>query len=345
MEVRLIANAAQPLATKVYYCDEEAFEVASVIVMGKTDASSSTPSGRSRAPIELIAEIIKTGKKLKTIYLTHAHPDHYFGAGVIAQAFPEARIVAIPSEADIMNSQFFGKLEIWENTIGAHNICRVSCHVESLTDDYIELEGQRLEIITKVIGDMAYNTMVWIPCIKTLYASDVLFNQAHPFTCEITAPERQQWIKDIEKIMAMDAEVIIPGHAQARHAVRQELLRVHPRVPRRHRGGAGPHGHRRRLLLRHGRALPRRPSHPSQQRDERQRVQGRPRLALARRGVTFGWPTAPVAASIDEYIAGFPPETQRLLSELRAHHQGDRARPPRSGSATACPRSTWQGGC
>jgi uncharacterized protein YdhG (YjbR/CyaY superfamily) len=28
--------------------------------------------------------------------------------------------------------------------------------------------------------------------------------------------------------------------------------------------------------------------------------------------------TAPVPASVDEYIAGFPPDTQRLLRELRA---------------------------
>jgi glyoxylase-like metal-dependent hydrolase (beta-lactamase superfamily II) len=212
VEIRLNANAAQPLATKVFFSDEEAFEVASVIVTGKTDAvlidAQWTLSGAHR----LIAEILETGKKLKTIYLTHAHPDHYFGAGTIAKAFPGARVVAIPSEADIINSQFFGKIEIWEQVIGAHNICRQTTPVESLTEDYIELEGQRLEIISKVIGDMRYNTMVWIPCIKTLYASDVLFNQAHPFTCELLPEERQQWVREIDKIKTMGAEVIIPGH-------------------------------------------------------------------------------------------------------------------------------------
>jgi hypothetical protein len=62
------------------------------------------------------------------------------------------------------------------------------------------------------VGDMVYNTMVWIPCIKTLYASDVLFNQAHPFTCEVLPEERKQWAREIDKIEAMGAEVIIPGH-------------------------------------------------------------------------------------------------------------------------------------
>ena len=212
MEIRLNANAAQPLATKVFFCDEEGFEVASVVVMGKNDAVLIDAQWTLSSVHHLIAEILETGKKLTTIYLTHAHPDHYFGAGTIAEAFPEARVVAIPSEAEMINAQFFGKLETWEKVIGAHNICRKTVHVEPLTEDYIELEGERLEIISKVIGDMRYNTMVWIPSIKTLYASDVLFNQAHPFTCELTAEERRQWVGEIDKIETMGAEVIIPGH-------------------------------------------------------------------------------------------------------------------------------------
>jgi hypothetical protein len=62
------------------------------------------------------------------------------------------------------------------------------------------------------MGDLRYNSVVWIPSIKTLYGSDVLFNQAHPFTCEVTAEERQQWIKDIDSFEKLGAQVIIPGH-------------------------------------------------------------------------------------------------------------------------------------
>ncbi len=212
MEVRLNAGGTSSLATKVFFCDEEGFEVASVIFMGKTDAVLIDAQWTLSNAHRVVAEILETGKDLKTIYLTHAHPDHYFGVGTIAQAFPKARVVAVPSEADIINKQFFGKIEIWESVIGAHNVCRETVTVESLREDHLELEGQRLEIISKVMGDMRYNTMVWIPSTKTLYASDVLFNQAHPFTCELTADERKQWIAEVDKIEKMGAEVIIPGH-------------------------------------------------------------------------------------------------------------------------------------
>jgi glyoxylase-like metal-dependent hydrolase (beta-lactamase superfamily II) len=212
MEIRLTASGTNSLATKTLFSDENGFEVASVIVMGKKDAVLLDAQWTLSNAYRVITEILETGKNLTTIYCSHAHPDHYFGAGVIAQAFPKARVVAIPSEADIMNKQFFGKIEHWEKVIGSHNVCRVTAKIESLKENYIELEGQRLEIMTKVMGDMRYNTMVWIPSIKTIYASDVLFNQAHPFTCELTKEERAQWIADVDKIEKMGAEVIIPGH-------------------------------------------------------------------------------------------------------------------------------------
>ncbi len=212
MEIRLNASGTNSLSTKTFFSDENGFEVASVIVMGKKDAVLLDAQWTLSNAYRVITEILETGKNLTTIYLSHAHPDHYFGAGVIAQAFPKARVVAIPSEADIMNKQFFGKIEHWESIIGSHNVCRATAKIDSLKENCFELEGQRLEIMTKVMGDMRYNTMVWIPSIKTLYASDVLFNQAHPFTCELTKEERQQWIADVDKIEKMGAEVIIPGH-------------------------------------------------------------------------------------------------------------------------------------
>jgi glyoxylase-like metal-dependent hydrolase (beta-lactamase superfamily II) len=212
MELRINTHGPNKLSTKVFFSDERGFEVASVIVTGKTDAVLIDAQWTLSNAHRVIAEIAETGKELKTIYVTHAHPDHYFGLGEVAEAFPSARVTALASVARTINKQFFGKLEHWETVIGPTNVCRKTVNIESLSENYIELEGERIEIIPEVIGDLTYNTVVWIPSIKTLYGSDVLFNQAHPFTCEVTAEERQQWIRDIERLEKMGAEVIIPGH-------------------------------------------------------------------------------------------------------------------------------------
>jgi len=212
MEIRLSTHGPQALSTKTFFSDESGFEVASVIVMGKTDAVLIDAQWTLSNAHRVIAEIAETGKKLTTIYVTHAHPDHYFGLGEITEAFPSARCVALPEVADMINRQFFGKLQHWETVIGPTNVCRKTVGIESLDGTSFELEGKRLEILPGIMGDMKPNSVVWIPSIGTLYGSDVLFNQAHPFTCEVSPEERAQWIRDIETLEKMNAGTIIPGH-------------------------------------------------------------------------------------------------------------------------------------
>ena len=212
MEIRVNQHDRSPLSTRVFFSDEKGFEVASVIVSGEVDAVLIDAQWTLSNAHRVVAEIQETGKQLQTIYVTHAHPDHYFGLGPITEAFPFARVIALPAVARTINRQFFGKIEYWETVIGMTNVPRKEVNIEPLAENYFELEGQRIEILPQIMGDLKYNTVVWIPAIKTLYGSDVLFNQAHPFTCEVTAEERRQWIKDIERLEALGAEVVIPGH-------------------------------------------------------------------------------------------------------------------------------------
>jgi glyoxylase-like metal-dependent hydrolase (beta-lactamase superfamily II) len=212
MEIRFVKHSPGSLNTKIFFSDESGFEVASVIVFGESDAALIDAQWTLSNAHRVIAEILETGKNLKTIYVTHAHPDHYFGLGPITEAFPEAKVIALPSVARTINNQFFGKIEHWEKTIGITNTPRKAVNIEALTRNHFELEGHRIEIIPDIMGDMKYNSVVWIPSIKTLYGSDVLFNQAHPFTCEVTAEERRQWIQEIARLEKIEAQTIIPGH-------------------------------------------------------------------------------------------------------------------------------------
>ena len=212
MEVRVNKHGPDKLATKVFFSDESGFAVASVIVMGKTDAALIDTQWSLSNGHRVAAEILETGKRLETIYISHAHPDHYFGLEPVIEAFPKAKVVALPVVANTINKQMFGKIDHWRNIIGPTNVPTKAIKIEPLAKNYFELEGERIEIIPEIMGDLKYNTVVWIPSIKTLCGSDVLFNQAHPFTCEITAEERRQWVKDIERLEKLGAEVVIPGH-------------------------------------------------------------------------------------------------------------------------------------
>src|SRR6201993_2892867 len=46
--------------------------------------------------------IAATGKRLTTIYITHGHPDHFFGLKLLRDRFPEARAIALPRVVESM---------------------------------------------------------------------------------------------------------------------------------------------------------------------------------------------------------------------------------------------------
>ena len=169
MEVRINKHGPDSLSTKVFFSDESGFAVGSVIVMGKKDAAVLDAQWSLSNGHRVAAEVLETGLNLKYIYVTHAHPDHYFGLGPIAEAFPEAKVVALPEVASTINKQMFGKVEHWIDIIGPTNTPTKAVNIESLTENYFELEEERIEIIPEVMGDLKYNTVVWIPSINPLW--------------------------------------------------------------------------------------------------------------------------------------------------------------------------------
>src|SRR5580704_11404042 len=40
--------------------------------------------------------VVASGKSLKTIYVTHGHPDHFFGLKVLQDRFPNMQVLATP---------------------------------------------------------------------------------------------------------------------------------------------------------------------------------------------------------------------------------------------------------
>ena len=216
MEVIYTPHGPGKLATKTVFSDEGGFSVASVIIMGEKDCVLVDCQWTLANAHRVIAEIIETGKNLIAIFATHAHPDHYWGMGAIHDAFPNAKCYMTPEDCKVYNHQYQPKLDEWTERIGETNLCRKQCEaLEPLPEDnVIMLEGERIEVIPHVMGDLKWNSVVWIPSIKTLIGSDVLFNQAHPFTCEVNAEQRKQWIEAIERLdRELQPEVIIPGHA------------------------------------------------------------------------------------------------------------------------------------
>ncbi|MDR2672724.1 MAG: MBL fold metallo-hydrolase [Coriobacteriales bacterium] len=213
-EIRVNRHGKGKLATKVFVANDDGFAVTNVIIMGKEKCAVFDTQWTKANALRCAAEIVEENLELETIYMSHAHPDHYFGAEVLKQVFPNARVIAVPEEAAIIQKQWSEKRNEVVPDIGEINYAaeQIPFTVEPLHEDHFLLEGERIEIIPRLMGDYRYNTAGYIPSIDTLMCSDILFNEAHPFTCEVNKEERAEWIDVCKKLKAMNASVVIPGH-------------------------------------------------------------------------------------------------------------------------------------
>ncbi len=205
------------LSIKVFNSGEVPFDfgVNSAIVMGEKDAVLIDAQFTLASAHRLVADILQTGKRLTAIYITHWHPDHFLGLEVIKDAFPKARVIAIPPVAREINGPYYDfKIKYWGKVLGDNGPTK-RVQVESLEADHIDLEGNRLEILGPMQGDMPDSTSVWIPSIKTLIAGDAVYTHQHVWLLHAKTPEeRQAWFKVLDQFEALNPAVVVPGHAK-----------------------------------------------------------------------------------------------------------------------------------
>src|SRR5215475_1735905 len=64
------------------------YDVNSTMIWGEKDMLVIDPQFTLSEAHRLAAEILESKKNLTVVYLTHPHPDHFFGIAVLKQAFP-----------------------------------------------------------------------------------------------------------------------------------------------------------------------------------------------------------------------------------------------------------------
>ena len=208
-----------PLSIKVFDggSDHGGFDVISVLVMGKRDAVLVDAQFTLSNAHRLVASILESGRRLTTVYITHSHPDHYFGLPVIKTAFPQVRIVALPAVLKEIGKENDFKIEYWGRVLG-DNGPKTTVEIDPLEGHTIDLEGNALEIIGPMQGDSPDNSMVWIPAIRTLIAGDVAYNREHLWEGSSKHPDqRKAWLASLDRADALKPEVVVPGHAPVGH--------------------------------------------------------------------------------------------------------------------------------
>jgi len=208
-----VAAQASPaaLSLQVYNADGGSFHVNAVLVSGKTDAIL-IDAGFTRADAYRIAAMVLDSRKtLKTIYISQADPDFYFGAGVLKTLFPNATLIASAPTVKKIQATLPTKLQVWGPRLGANAPADVPVP-DVMTGNTIMLEGQTLEVMG-LEDSLPHRSYVWIPSLKAIVGGVNVFAGLHAWTADTqTAQERGDWNRKLDAMAALQPAIVVPGH-------------------------------------------------------------------------------------------------------------------------------------
>ncbi len=205
------AQADTPLTVKVYNADANSFHVNSTLVYGEKEALV-IDAGFTRADaLRIAANVLDSGRQLKTILVSQADPDFYFGVETLKQIFPNAEVVATPAVLEKLAPKVAGKLAFWGPKMGA-NAPLAPVVPKPLQGTTLMVDGQTVEL-RGTQGLLAHRPYVWIPSIKTLAGNLGVFGNLHVWTADTqTAAERAAWVAALDDMAALKPAVVVPGH-------------------------------------------------------------------------------------------------------------------------------------
>jgi glyoxylase-like metal-dependent hydrolase (beta-lactamase superfamily II) len=187
------------------------YDVNSTMISGERDMVVIDPQFSLSEAHKLAAAILETKKRLTTIYSTHAHPDHLFGLAVLKQAFPEAKIVALPATVNAAKTGWPARQKFWFPVYGNNIPGPEPVLPEELAAPVLTLEGEEFPITGGVQGaDGPGNSFVWVPSLKAVITGDIVFD--HVYFGVPRDAARENWLKTIGQITALNPAVVIPGH-------------------------------------------------------------------------------------------------------------------------------------
>lgn len=190
------------------------FAVNSTLVYGENDAILFDAQFAQSSAHRLVAMITENGVKPSRVYISHFHPDHFLGLNVIKKAFPDIQVLSLPTIAKMINGAFDFKIKYWGEEVLGLDGADEGVHVEGVDKDYLELEGQKLEIIGPLRGDSENASALWIPSIKTLLAADAVWADSYVWIADAkTKQSRKDWYQVLDDLKALNPEVVVPGHS------------------------------------------------------------------------------------------------------------------------------------
>ncbi len=175
----------------------------------------------------LLAQIARvTPLPVTHLIVTHYHADHIYGLqtfqarGVRIVAHQAARLYLNSDTARLRLQASREEMAPWVN----EDTRLVEADEWLAGDRNLVVGGVRFEIRSVGPAHTPEDLVVYVPSQNVLFAGDLVFRSRVPF---VGQADSRHWILALERLLAFDAAVIVPGHGPLSRQARQDMQLTH----------------------------------------------------------------------------------------------------------------------
>lgn len=208
---QLMAADSSAFTFDVYNADGNSFYVTSTLIYGESDAMVIDTGFTKADALRIAAKVYDSGKELKTIFISQADPDYYFGAEVLHDLFPDAKIITTAAVKKTIEKKLDFKVGFWGPKMGT-NAPNTPYIPQVITDNTLMLEGKKIEI-RGTQGVLAHRPYLWIPSEKTILGNVGIYGNLHVWMADSQSKASiNAWTAQLKEMQALAPQRVIPGH-------------------------------------------------------------------------------------------------------------------------------------
>jgi glyoxylase-like metal-dependent hydrolase (beta-lactamase superfamily II) len=187
--------------------------IATTLIGGEREAVLVDPPLTTAQADAVVERVVAWGRELTTIYVTHAHGDHWFGAAALLERFPDARVVALPEIAARAQAQTPEQVAaFWEPRFPGGQIPEKRVPPEAMEGRTLELEGHELVAVPLGHTDTDDTSALHVPSLGLVVAGDAVYDDVHLYLAESDAEGREAWRSALDVIRGLEPRTVVAGH-------------------------------------------------------------------------------------------------------------------------------------
>jgi glyoxylase-like metal-dependent hydrolase (beta-lactamase superfamily II) len=186
--------------------------LSTTLIHGETDAVLVDPPYLTDRIAEVADWVRRSGKRVRYVFVTHGHGDHWFGTAELLKGFPDATVYATPGTIEVMHQQAVkGRADLWDRDFPGL-IPPSPVLAQPVPDDGFELEGELLRAIDVGHTDTDKTSVLHVPSIALVVAGDAVYNGVHQYFLEGGDGGLAEWLHGLDTIAALHPRTVVAGH-------------------------------------------------------------------------------------------------------------------------------------